>query len=201
MPASPIGPELQRLIDLLAKLPGLGPRSAKRAALYLLKKREPVMQPLAFALSDAADKVTGCSECGNWDSIDPCAVCVDEERDRSVLCVVEDVSGLWALERAGAHKGLYHVLGGLLSPLDGVGPDDLTIGRLIERTKTDEVKEVVIALAATVDGQTTAHYLMEHLESADLRVTRLSQGVPVGGELDYLDEGTLAAAMKTRRPV
>jgi recombination protein RecR len=199
MPAATIGPELQRLIDLLAKMPGLGPRSAKRAALYLLKKREPVMRPLAFALDDAANKVKACSICGNWDSIDPCAVCSDSDRDDGVLCVVEDVSALWALERAGAHKGRYQVLGGLLSPLDGVGPDDLSIGALVARAKEGKVKEVVLALAATVDGQTTAHYLTEHLEGADVSVTRLSQGVPVGGELDYLDEGTLAAAMKTRR--
>ena len=200
MPAADIGPELQRLIDLLAKMPGLGPRSAKRAALYLLKKREPVMRPLAFALADAADKVKACSVCGNWDSIDPCAVCSDAERDKRVLCVVQDVGDLWALERAGAHKGRYHVLGGLLSPLDGVGPDDLNVGGLIARAKEDAVKEVVLALAATVDGQTTAHYLTEHLETANVSVTRLSQGVPVGGELDYLDEGTLSAAMKARRP-
>ncbi len=200
MPAATIGPELQRLIDLLAKMPGLGPRSAKRAALYLLKKREQVMGPLAFALDDAAKKVKSCSVCGNWDSIDPCAVCADTERDGSVLCVVQDVGDLWALERAGAHKGRYHVLGGLLSPLDGVGPDDLNIGKLIARAKEDAVSEVVLALAATVDGQTTAHYLTEHLEEARVSVTRLSQGVPVGGELDYLDEGTLSAAMKARRP-
>lgn len=195
-----IGPELQRLIDLLAKMPGLGPRSAKRAALYLLKKREPVMRPLAFALADAADKVKACSVCGNWDSIDPCAVCADIERDQSLLCVVQDVGDLWALERAGAHRGVYHVLGGLLSPLDGVGPDDLHIGALVARAKGDAVKEVIFALPATVDGQTTAHYLSEHLAGAGVSVTRLSQGVPVGGELDYLDEGTLAAAMKARRP-
>jgi recombination protein RecR len=199
MPAQ-IGPELQRLIDLLAKMPGLGPRSAKRAALYLLKKREPVMRPLAFALADAADKVKACSICGNWDSIDPCAVCADHERNPAVLCVVADVGDLWALERAGAHRGRYHVLGGLLSPLDGVGPQDLNIGGLIARASGDEVTEVVLALAATVDGQTTAHYLADQLASSNVTVTRLSQGVPVGGELDYLDEGTLAAAMKTRRP-
>ena len=200
MPANQIGPELQRLIDLLAKMPGLGPRSAKRAALYLLKKREPVMRPLAFALADAADKVKACAVCGNWDSIDPCAVCADPMRNRALLCVVQDVGDLWALERAGAHRGVYHVLGGLLSPLDGVGPDDLNIGRLVERVKAGDVTEVILALAATVDGQTTAHYLSEQLEGAGVSVTRLSQGVPVGGELDHLDEGTLAAAMKTRRP-
>ena len=198
MPAT-IGPELQRLIDLLAKMPGLGPRSAKRAALYLLKKRAAVMEPLAFALDDAAKKVKACGVCGNWDSVDPCAVCSDETRDKSVLCVVQDVGDLWALERAGAHKGRYHVLGGLLSPLDGIGPDELNIGRLVERAKEGTVREIVIALPSTVDGQTTAHYLTEHLEGADISVTRLSQGVPVGGELDHLDEGTLAAAMKARR--
>ena len=200
MPQSPIGPELQRLIDLLAKMPGLGPRSAKRAALYLLKKREPVMRPLAFALDDAAEKVKACTICGNWDSIDPCAICADPEREASVICVVQDVGDLWALERAGAHKGRYHVLGGLLSPLDGVGPEELNIGGLVERSSHESVKEVILALAATVDGQTTAHYLTEWLEETCVKITRLSQGVPVGGELDYLDEGTIAAAMKTRRP-
>ena len=200
MPTSTIGPELQRLIDLLAKMPGLGPRSAKRAALYLLKKREQVMGPLAFALDDAAKKVKSCETCGNWDSIDPCAVCADGTRDDAILCVVQDVGDLWAMERAGANKGRYHVLGGLLSPLDGVGPDDLNIGGLVERASGDEVKEVILALAATVDGQTTAHYLAEHLISAGVSTTRLSQGVPIGGELDYLDEGTLTAAMKARRP-
>ncbi|MFN3961207.1 MAG: recombination mediator RecR [Parvularculaceae bacterium] len=200
MPAANIGPELQRLIDLLAKLPGLGPRSAKRAALHLLKKRDPLMRPLAFALDDAADKVKACGTCGNWDSIDPCAICVDGARDPAILCVVADVGDLWALERAGAHRGRYHVLGGLLSPLDGVGPKELSIGRLVDRAKAGGVKEIVLALPATVDGQTTAHYLGDQLAGSGVAVTRLSQGVPVGGELDYLDEGTLAAAMKARRP-
>lgn len=200
MHAANIGPELQRLIDLLAKLPGLGPRSAKRAALYLLKKRDPVMRPLAFALSDAAEKVKACGTCGNWDSIDPCAICAEKSRDPAVLCVVQDVGDLWALERAGAHKGRYHVLGGLLSPLDGVGPNDLNIGTLIARAGSGGVREVVLALPATVDGQTTSHYVTDQLVASGVSVTRLSQGVPVGGELDYLDEGTLAAAMKTRRP-
>lgn len=200
MRAANIGPELQRLIDLLAKLPGLGPRSAKRAALYLLKKREPVMRPLAFALSDAADKVKACGTCGNWDSINPCAICAEPSRDPSILCVVQDVGDLWALERAGAHKGRYHVLGGLLSPLDGIGPNELAIGALVARASAGAVREVVLALPSTVDGQTTAHYLSDQLDPKKVSVTRLSQGVPVGGELDYLDEGTLAAAMKTRRP-
>ncbi|MEZ5919776.1 MAG: recombination mediator RecR [Parvularculaceae bacterium] len=200
MPAANIGPELQRLIDLLAKMPGLGPRSAKRAALYLLKKRDPVMRPLAFALTEAADKVSACSICGNWDSIDPCAVCREQTRDETVICVVADVGDLWALERAGAHKGRYHVLGGLLSPLDGISPGDLSIGALVERATVEKVSEIVLALPSTVDGQTTAHYIADQLLGAEVSVTRLSQGVPVGGELDYLDEGTLAAAMKTRRP-
>ena len=200
MPAANIGPELQRVIDLLAKMPGLGPRSAKRAALYLLKKRDPVMRPLAFALAEAAERVTACEICGNWDSVDPCVICADKERDATSICVVQDVGDLWALERAGAHKGTYHVLGGLLSPLDGVGPDELNIGALVARAGDEKVTEVILALAATVDGQTTAHYLAEHLEGANVSVTRLSQGVPMGGELDYLDEGTLANAMKSRRP-
>ena len=201
MTANNIGPELQRVIDLLAKLPGLGPRSAKRAALYLLKKRDPVMRPLAFALSDAADKVTACGICGNWDSMDPCAVCADASRDPSAICVVQDVGDLWALERSNAHRGTYHVLGGLLSPLDGVGPDDLLIGGLIARARSAGCKEIIIALPATVDGQSTAHYIADQLIGVDISITRLSQGVPVGGELDYLDEGTLSAAMKSRRAV
>lgn len=200
MPAANIGPELQRLIDLLAKLPGLGPRSAKRAALHLLKKREPLMRPLAFALVDAAEKVKACASCGNWDSINPCAICADGARDRAVLCVVQDVGDLWALERAGAHRGRYHVLGGLLSALDGISPDDLSVDRLVDRATKDGVREVVVALPATVDGQTTAHYVADRLAPTGLAVTRLSQGVPIGGELDHLDEGTLAAAMKARRP-
>lgn len=198
MPAN-IGPELQRLIDLIAKLPGLGPRSAKRAALHLLKKRDGLMRPLAFALSDAADCVQTCSVCGNWDSIEPCAVCIDPARDKSSICVVEDVADLWALERAGAHRGVYHVLGGLLSPLDGVGPDQLNIGGLAARAEAGAA-EIILALASTVDGQTTAHYLADRLAESKVKITRLSQGVPVGGELDHLDEGTLAAAMKSRRP-
>lgn len=200
MPQSPIGPELQRMIDLLAKLPGLGPRSAKRAALHLLSKREGLMQPLAFAIAEAAEKVEACTVCGNLDSINPCAVCTDETRDTSVLCVVQDVGDLWAMERAGAHRGRYHVLGGLLSPLDGIGPDDLKVGSLVERAQSDDVREVILALAATVDGQTTSHYIAEQLDASGVDVTQLSQGVPVGGELDFLDEGTIAAAMRTRRP-
>ncbi len=200
MPKTPAGPELDQLISLLAKLPGLGPRSAKRAALHLLKKREGLMLPLSTALVEAADKVTACSVCGNWDSVDPCAICANDERDTGIICVVQEVADLWALERAGAHKGHYHVLGGVISPLDGVGPDDLNIGSLAQRASAGNVSEVILATSATVDGQTTAHYVTERLIGTSVAVTRLSQGVPVGGELDYLDEGTLAAAMKARRP-
>ncbi|MBI1391129.1 MAG: recombination protein RecR [Alphaproteobacteria bacterium] len=200
MASSNIGPELQRMIDLLAKLPGLGPRSAKRAALHLLNRRDPLMRPLAYAIAEAADKVQACATCGNLDSINPCAVCADPARDRSVICIVESVGDLWAMERAGAHRGTYHVLGGLLSPLDGVGPDDLKIGKLVARASEEGVTEVILALATTVDGQTTAHYVADQLLGKDVSITQLSQGVPVGGELDYLDEGTIAAAMRSRRP-
>ncbi|NHK26366.1 recombination protein RecR [Parvularcula flava] len=198
MPRTPAGPELDRLISLLAKLPGLGPRSAKRAALHLLKKRDGLMAPLAVALKEAAEKVTACSICGNWDSSDPCQICADEDRETGVICVVQEVADLWALERSGAHKGKYHVLGGVISPLDGVGADDLNIASLAQRASAGGVSEIVLALSATVDGQTTAHYLVERLEGLTVDITRLSHGVPVGGELDYLDEGTLAAAMKSR---
>jgi recombination protein RecR len=201
MASTPAGPELDHLISLLAKLPGLGPRSAKRAALHLLKKREGLMQPLSVALREAAENVTACSICGNWDSTDPCTICAREERDTGVICVVQEVADLWALERSGAHSGRYHVLGGVLSPLDGVGPDDLNIASLAQRASAGNVKEVILATSATVDGQTTAHYLTERLEGLNVEITRLSHGVPVGGELDYLDEGTLAAAMKSRRPL
>lgn len=194
------GPEIERLIQLLAKLPGLGPRSARRVALHLLKKREALMGPLAEALSDAADKISACSICGNLDVSDPCAICAAPGRDPSVICVVETVGDIWALERAAAFKGRYHVLGGVLSPLDGVRPDDLNIGRLLDRAAAPEIKEVVLALNATVDGQTTAHYLADRLEALEVSITSLARGVPVGGELDYLDDGTLAAAFKSRRP-
>ncbi len=198
---TPAGPELDRLISLLAKLPGLGPRSAKRAALYLLRKRQGVMEPLAAALTQAAEKVVTCSLCGNWDSVDPCAICANQERQTGIICVVEDVGDLWAMERSGAHKGLYHVLGGVISPLDGVSADDLNIASLAQRASAGGVKEIVLAMSATIDGQTTAHYLQERLENLGVELTRLSHGVPVGGELDHLDEGTLAAALKSRRPL
>lgn len=200
MAKSPAGPELDHLISLLAKMPGLGPRSAKRAALYLLKKREVLMRPLADALDEAAEKVVACVLCGNWDSQNPCAICADESRNEGVICVVQDVADVWALERAGAHKGRYHVLGGVISPLDGIGPDDLNIASLAQRASASDVQEIILATSATVDGQTTANYVAERLEGLNITVSRLSHGVPVGGELDYLDEGTLAAAIKSRRP-
>ncbi len=198
MPTAVAGPEIERLIQLLAKLPGLGPRSARRAALFLIKKRELLMAPLTGALQTAMDKIVICKTCGNIDTKDPCTVCTDLRRDQSIIVVVADVADLWALERANAVNSRYHVLGGTLSPLDGVGPQDLTIDALISRVHGEEVKEVILALNATVDGQTTAHYITELLQGANVKVTRLAHGVPVGGELDYLDEGTLSAAIKQR---
>ena len=198
--AASAGPEIERLISLLGKLPGLGPRSAKRAALALLKRRDQLLAPLAQALADAAAKVRPCSVCGALDTSDPCAVCSDPERDRTALCVVEEVGGLWALERAGAFRGLYHVLGGLLSALDGVGPGALRVDELVRRASNGEIREVILALPATVDGQTTAHYLAERLAPAGVQVTMLARGVPVGGDLDWLDDGTITQALKARRP-
>lgn len=195
------GPEIERLIQLLAKLPGLGPRSARRAALFLIKNRERLLAPLALAMAEAQEKVTICSECGNVDTVDPCTLCTDARRDRTVICVVEDVGDLWALERAGAWSGLYHVLGGTLSAIEGVRPEDLAIGSLIERAGAAQVKEVVLALNATVEGQTTAHYITERLKTLGIAASRLAHGVPVGGELDYLDEGTLTQAIRARRPL
>ncbi len=197
---SAAGPEIERLIQLLSRLPGLGPRSARRAALQMLQKRDTVMRPLAEALAEAADKIKACSTCGNLDVSDPCAVCSDYRRDDSVICVVETVGDLWALERAGAFKGRYHVLGGVLSALDGVGPEDLNIARLIDRAQNDETTEIILALNATVDGQTTAHFISDKLATLSVDITTLARGVPVGGELDYLDDGTLSAAFKSRRP-
>jgi len=196
---SPVSPEFQRVIDLLAKLPGLGPRSARRVALYLVKRKDSAMLPLARALEEAADAIRTCSTCGNLDTHDPCAICADNRRDRTAICVVEEVGDLWALERAAVFKGTYHVLGGTLSALEGVGPGDLNIAALIERAKGGDVKEVILAVDATVDGQATAHYLADQLEGTGVIISHLAHGVPVGGELDYLDEGTLAAALKARR--
>lgn len=194
------GPEIERLIQLLAKLPGLGPRSARRAALHLIKKKDQILVPLAAAAREAVEKVTVCSKCGNVDSCDPCTLCADPRRDHTTIVVVEDVADLWALERAGAINCQYHVLGGTLSPLDGVGPEDLNIAELINRASSpdSEIAEIIIAVNATVEGQTTAHYITDHLENLDIKITRLAHGVPVGGELDYLDEGTLTAAIKSR---
>jgi recombination protein RecR len=191
--------ELDTLIGLLAKLPGLGPRSARRAALHLIKRRESIMEPLAAALRDAAAAIRPCSVCGNLDTTEPCAICRDPRRDPQAICVVEDLADLWALERTAAFRGRYHVLGGTLSALDGVGPEDLAIGRLIARLSPG--MELILALNATVDGQTTAHYIADRAAATGATVSRLAQGVPIGGELDYLDEGTLTAALKARREV
>ncbi|MHA6687682.1 recombination mediator RecR [Mesorhizobium sp. A556] len=192
------GPEIERLIQLLAKVPGLGPRSARRAALHLIKKKEQLLQPLAQAMAEAVDKVRICSTCGNVDTADPCMICTDPRRDPAALIVVEDVADLWALERATAMNVRYHVLGGTLSPLDGIGPDQLNIRSLVDRVAGGEVKEVILAVNATVEGQTTAHYVTDQLSGFEVKITRLAHGVPVGGELDYLDEGTLVAALKSR---
>ncbi|MGH7088425.1 MAG: recombination mediator RecR [Stellaceae bacterium] len=191
--------EIDRLVELLAKLPGLGPRSARRAALHLLKFRETLMAPLTLALQETARRIRSCSVCGNLDTIDPCDLCGDARRDPELLCVVEEVADLWAIERSGAFKGRYHVLGGTLSALDGVGPDDLRIGALIKRVEEGEVCEVVLALNVTVEGQTTAHYIADRLAVSGIKLSRLAHGVPVGGELDYLDDGTLSAAISARQ--
>jgi recombination protein RecR len=198
MPTAVAGPEIERLIQLLARLPGLGPRSARRAALFLIKKREQIMGPLASALQTALEKIQICSVCGNIDTRSPCTVCTDPRREPSIIVVVADVADLWALERAHAVNARYHVLGGTLSPLDGIGPQDLTIDALVKRAHDPVVTEIILALNATVDGQTTAHYITDLLHDANVKVTRLAHGVPVGGELDYLDEGTLAAAIRQR---
>jgi recombination protein RecR len=201
LPAS-AGPEIERLIALLSKLPGLGPRSGRRAALALLKKRDTLLAPLTAAMVDAQAKVRTCSTCGSLDTTDPCAVCADETRDGRLICVVEEVGSLWAMERGGQFKGRYHVLGGLLSALDGIGPEALRIGELLARVSGGEIVEVILALPATVDGQTTAHYLAERLANSNsgVSVTMLARGVPVGGDLDWLDDGTIAQALRARRP-
>jgi recombination protein RecR len=194
------GSEIERLVGLLARLPGLGSRSARKAALALLKRRTELLEPLAAALSAAAAKIVECRTCGNLDTISPCTICQDPRRDATLIVVVEEIGDLWALERAGVVSSLYHVLGGHLSPLDGVGPEQLNLAKLIERA-VPPVKEVLLALNSTVEGQSTAHYVTEQLQGRGVAVTRLAQGVPIGGELDYLDEGTLAAAIKSRRPL
>lgn len=200
MANSTSGPEIERLISLLAKLPGLGPRSARRAALTLIKKPDALMRPLADALSVAADTLTICKTCGNVDASDPCHICAAPGRDPSMICVVQDVADLWALERAGSFRGRYHVLGGALSALDGIRPEDLNIAGLIRRAEAAEVLEIILAMNQTVDGQTTAHYITDHLENAGVSVSRIASGVPIGGELDYLDDGTISAALRSRRP-
>ena len=194
------GPEVERLIGLLAKLPGFGPRSARRVALRLLQNPQARMLPLAAALSAAAQAVTTCRICGNLDSRDPCAICCDPDRDASLICVVESVGDLWALERAAVHRGWYHVLGGTLSALAGTAPEDLNVPALLARVSGGGVTEVILALGATVDGATTAHWLSERLRPLGVAVSRLGQGLPVGGALDVLDDGTLAAALRARRP-
>jgi recombination protein RecR len=193
------GPEIERIVQLLGRLPGLGPRSARKAALALLKRRNDLMLPLSQALAAAVEKIVECPICGNLDTVSPCSLCQDPRRDRSMIVVVEEIGDLWALERVGVVYGLYHVLGGHLSPLDGIGPDKLKIASLIERARAGEATEILLALNATVEGQSTAHYVTEQLVPTGIVVSKLAQGVPIGGELDYLDEGTLAAAIKARR--
>mgnify|MGYP001229408762 CR=1 FL=1 len=195
------GPEIERLIQLLARLPGLGPRSARKAALSLIKRRAELLVPLAEAMTEAARRIVVCEACGNVDTTSPCTICRDERRDPTLIVVVEEVGDLWALERAGVVKARYHVLGGHLSPLDGIGPDKLNIPGLVVRAADPQVNEVLLALNATVEGQSTAHYVTEQLAPTGVAVSRLAQGVPIGGELDYLDDGTLAAAIKARRRV
>jgi recombination protein RecR len=191
---------LERLIHLLAKLPGLGPRSARRAALHMIKYRESVMQPLAEALKVTADSIKICTECGNLDSISPCTICASDRRDGSIICVVEEVGDLWAIERSNIFNGTYIVLGGTLSALDGRGPGDLNIGKLLAKVAASGVNEVILATNATIDGQTTAHYITERLKDYAVKVSRIAHGIPIGGELDYLDDGTLGAALRARQP-
>ncbi len=200
MPRSVSGPEIERLIQLLAKLPGLGPRSARRAALHLIDRKEELLIPLAQAMGVAVERIVTCSTCGNIDTADPCMICSDARRDPATIVVVEEVADLWALERAGAINARYHVLGGVLSPLDGIGPDELRIDGLVSRVAEGGVGEVILAVNATVEGQTTAHYITDRLQAFDIKVSRLAHGVPVGGELDYLDDGTLSAAIRSRTP-
>lgn len=198
MSSRSVGPEISRLIELMSKLPGMGPRSARRAVLQLLKKPDQLMSPLARAMTDASEKVTECPICGNFDTLSPCAVCSAPGRDDSLVCVVADVSDLWAMERAGVFRGRYHVLGGCLSALEGIGPEELNLQSLVEKVANGGIKEVILAMSATVDGQTTAHYVADQLHDYDVTVTRLAHGVPVGGELGLLDDGTIAAALSSR---
>ncbi len=193
--------DIETLTELLSKLPALGPRSARRAVLFLLKKKQTHMAPLITALDNVMKNVRPCPVCGNMDTTEPCSICTDPRRDKSQICVVADIADLWALERANTFHGLYHVLGGVLSALDGIGPEELNISSLIGKVQAGQVKEIILALPATLDGQTTAHYLTDIMEKYPVVITALSHGVPVGGELDYLDDGTLQAAFKTRRKI
>ena len=192
-------PDIETLIDLMARLPGLGPRSARRAVLMLLKKRDAVMAPLAALMAEVAAQARDCARCGNISSAEVCEICTDDRRANGEVCVVEDVADLWAMERGGAFKGRYHVLGGTLSALDAVGPEELRIPGLLARVREEGILEVILALNATVDGQTTAHYIADVLSGFEISITSLAQGVPIGGELDYLDDGTIGAALKARR--
>lgn len=196
-----IGTDIEHLIKLLARLPGMGPRSARRAALHLLKNRESLMLPLSSALGRAAEVITECHECHNLDTSAPCAICSDTTRDRSLLCVVEDISDLWAIEKTGSFRGFYHVLGGTLSALDGITPEDLSIPHLTARAGDDAVREVILALNATIDGQTTAHYIADCLHNCHVSISQLAHGVPIGGQIDYLDDGTLSTALRSRKAV
>jgi recombination protein RecR len=193
--------ELEKFIKLLGRMPGLGPRSARRAALYLLQDKEKLMLPLLASFQEVAEKIVACPLCGNQDTQTPCSLCQDDKRDQSTLCIIETVGDLWALERTGSYKGLYHVLGGVLSPLDGIRPENLRLDILEQRLQqsTGQIQEIIIALSATMNGQTTSHYIAHLLESYQIKVTKLSHGVPVGGELDYLDDGTLSLALQSRR--
>ncbi|AKK20101.1 recombination mediator RecR [Candidatus Liberibacter africanus] len=192
------GIEIENLIKMLARIPGLGPRSARRATLHLVKKKDKLLGPLAEAMVKIYDKVCVCSICGNIDTIDPCIICTDERRDSSVIIVVEDVADLWALERSKAVSAFYHVLGGTLSPLDRIGPEDIGINSLIERVKDKAIRELILAISATIEGQTTAHYIMDKLKGIDIKITRLAYGIPIGSELDYLDDGTIFEAIRSR---
>lgn len=199
MTGLPRDSEIDHLIQLLSKLPGLGPRSARRIVLYLIRRKEALLMPLAQAMLAASQRVRACSICGNLDTLEPCAICSDRRRDTKLICVVEEVADLWAMERSGVFRGQYHVLSGTLSALEGVGPEDLGISRLIDRVRVNQVKEVILATNATVEGQTTAHYICDVLEPTDVSISQLAHGVPIGGELEYLDDGTLTAALKSRR--
>lgn len=196
-----IGTDIEHLMKLIARLPGLGPRSARRAVLHLLKNRESLMLPLAQGLERAADVITECPECHNLDTVSPCAICADTSRDKSLLCVVEDISDLWAIEKTGSFRGYYHVLGGTLSALDGITPEDLSIPHLSARARDEAVTEVIMALNATIDGQTTAHYIADCLAGCNVAISQLAHGVPIGGQIDYLDDGTLSTALKSRKTV